>query len=224
MQHIFLDFEMNQIPRADRPEGSRMHSEIVEIGAVKLDKDYQQIDRFSCYVRPERAPICKKCTELTGITDETVKNAKPLAQALEEFISWIGEGQVRIYSWSNTDLRQLKTECREKGIYPNGLEPPFRRWMDFQRIYTRLMGLSNRSRLSLKNAIGTVEEDFSGSQHSAADDAQNSASLLTMVMREPEEFARRTRVITQSVNNKHLQQSTLGDMFPGLLGAFSEQK
>ncbi len=201
-----------------------MHSEIVEIGAVKLDKDYQQIDRFSCYVRPERAPICKKCTELTGITDETVKNAKPLAQALEEFISWIGEGQVRIYSWSNTDLQQLKTECREKGIYPNGLEPPFRRWMDFQRIYTRLMGLSNRSRLSLKNAIGTVEEDFSGSQHSAADDAQNSASLLTMVMREPEEFARRTRVITQSVNNKHLQQSTLGDMFPGLLGAFSEQK
>ena len=196
----------------------------MEIGAVKLDKDYQQIDRFSCYVRPERAPICKKCTELTGITDETVKNAKPLAQALEEFISWIGEGQVRIYSWSNTDLRQLKTECREKGIYPNGLEPPFRRWMDFQRIYTRLMGLSNRSRLSLKNAIGTVEEDFSGSQHSAADDAQNSASLLTMVMREPEEFARRTRVITQSVNNKHLQQSTLGDMFPGLLGAFSEQK
>ncbi len=223
MQHIFLDFEMNQIPKAARPEGSVMHSEIVEIGAVKLDEDYQQIDRFTCYVRPERAPICKKCTELTGITDETVKNAKELKDALEDFTAWIGEGEVRIYSWSSSDLRQLKTECREKGIYPDGLERPFRRWMDFQKIYTRLMGLSRRSKLSLKNAIGTIEEDFSGNQHSAADDAENSASLLTMVMTQPEKFASRTKIITETVNVKHPQQSTLGDMFPGLLGAFSEE-
>lgn len=222
MQHIFLDFEMNQIPKANRPQGSVMHSEIVEIGAVKLDEGYQQIDRFSCYVRPERASICKKCTELTGITDETVLYAKPLRDALGDFIRWIGEDDVRIYSWSSSDLRQLKTECREKGIYPDGLERPFRRWMDFQKIYTHLMGLSRRSKLSLKNAIGTIEEDFSGSQHSAADDAENSASLLTMVMTQPEEFAKRTKVITETVNVKHPQQSTLGDMFPGLLGVFSE--
>lgn len=223
MQHIFLDFEMNQIPKTARPEGSVMHSEIVEIGAVKLDEDYQQIDRFTCYVRPERAPICKKCTELTGITDETVKNAKELKDALEDFTAWIGEGEVRIYSWSSSDLRQLKTECREKGIYPDGLERPFRRWMDFQKIYTRLMGLSRRSKLSLKNAIGTIEEDFSGNQHSAADDAENSASLLTLVMTQPEKFASRTKIITETVNVKHPQKSTLGDMFPGLLGAFSEE-
>ena len=223
MRHIFLDFEMNQIPKADRPEGSRMHCEIVEIGAVKLDEEYRQIDRFSCYVKPEHAVICKMCTELTGITDETVRDAKPLCGALVDFVKWIGEEPVRVYSWSNTDLRQLKTECQEKGIYPDGLEPPFRRWMDFQRVYTHLMGLSSRSKLSLKNAIGTVEEDFSGNQHSAADDAQNSAALLTMVMREPEEFACRTKVITQSVNNRHPQPTTLGDRFPGLMDAFTDR-
>lgn len=88
--HIFLDFEMNPIPRECREARETARSEIVEIGAVKLDREYRLVDRYSCYVKPEYGPIHKRITQLTGITDADVAQAKPFAPAMEDFAAWIG--------------------------------------------------------------------------------------------------------------------------------------
>ena len=53
MQHIFLDFEMNPIPRENAEARTVVLSEIIKIGAVRLDEDYKLVDRFSQNVRPE---------------------------------------------------------------------------------------------------------------------------------------------------------------------------
>ena len=39
MQHIFLDFEMNPIPRENREAREIVLGEIIQIGAVKLNED-----------------------------------------------------------------------------------------------------------------------------------------------------------------------------------------
>ncbi len=211
MYHVFLDFEMNPIAADKRQYDDPVRHEIIEIGAVKLDEDYQLTDRYDKFVRPERNTITKKITSLTGITQEDVENAPVLADALLDFAQWIGEGPVRIYSWSISDFNQLYGECWLKD-----LEVPrqFRRWMDFQRVYTRLVGLSRRSNLSLQNAIGSVEQSFEGRQHRAVDDAEMSASLLTLV-KDKEAFAERTRIIQQVFKpaTPSGTGSTLGDLF-----------
>ena len=54
MQHIFLDFEMNQAPRRGNPNvPTALLHEIVEIGAVKLDADYRQTGKYSAFVKPQ---------------------------------------------------------------------------------------------------------------------------------------------------------------------------
>ena len=46
MQHIFVDFEMNQVSRKKNPDTpAPLLHEIVEIGAVKLDGEYRQLDQ-----------------------------------------------------------------------------------------------------------------------------------------------------------------------------------
>lgn len=216
MQHIFVDFEMNQAPRKKNPGvPSVLLHEIVEIGAVKLDEEYRQVGKYSAYVRPTLFPIGGPCTRITGITDETVAGAKALPEALEDFLGWIGEEPARIYAWSDSDKNQLYGECREKGIWGEKPPKPFRRWIDFQRIYTRLLGLSRRNRISLKNAIGGIEVNFAGSQHSAADDAENSAVLLTL-LHDKEAFAQRTRITRELMNAASAPPppaATLGDLF-----------
>ena len=177
--------------------------------------------KYSRYVHPVLADITPRTTEITGITGEDVQGAKDLPEALAEFIEWIGEEPCRIYAWSDSDRRQLVGECTAKGICPDGLPKQFRRWMDFQRIYTRLMGLSKRSRLSLKNAIGSVEQDFSGKEHSAADDAENSASLLTLV-HDKEAFAQRTKLVKQLMGVEKAPVTTLGDLFGDAFATLSE--
>ena len=73
MQHIFLDFEMNQAPRRGHPNTpAPLLHEIVEIGAVKLDGEYRQVDKYSAYVKPQHFPIGAPCTRVTGITDARV--------------------------------------------------------------------------------------------------------------------------------------------------------
>lgn len=223
MKHIFLDFEMNPIPRKNKEAREVVQSEIIEIGAVKLDENYQQIDRYSCYVRPELNDVTRNITLLTGITNNDVKNAPLLKDALEQFLDWIGDDSVRVYSWSDSDKKQLLSECKLKGLYTDKMAKPFRRWMDFQKIYTRLVGLSRRSGLSLKNAMGTVDQDFSGAEHRAVDDAENSASLLTLV-ENPEAFQERIKVITQLFGgNAKEEATTLGDLFGDAFAALELQ-
>ena len=195
-QHIFLDFEMNPIPRSYRSERSLCRAEIIEIGAVRLDEDYTLTDRYSAFVRPTYGPIEPHITELTGITDEAVSAAPSFREALDLFGAWIGTERARIYSWSLSDLRQLRSECQLKEVpLPEGL---CHRWMDFQRIYTHLVGLSERNALSLRNAIGAAESNFDGEAHRAVQDAENSASLLILVKKG--DFAARTQKLRESLH------------------------
>ncbi len=61
---------------------------ITEIGGVKL-MDGEIVNTFSRLVNPQR-PISPKITELTGITDEMVKDAPTIDEVLPEFLDFCG--------------------------------------------------------------------------------------------------------------------------------------
>ena len=213
--HIFLDFEMNPIPREFKEERSLCHAEICEIGAVKLDANYAPLSSYTQLVKPHYAPISPHITRLTGITDEAVADAPDFARAVEDFAAWIGEGRARIYSWSLSDWYQLDDESYLKDIpLPWQL---CQRWMDFQAVYTRLIGLSGANPLSLKYAIGTVEQCFDGHAHRAVDDAANSAELLRIVKsgRLPEQ----ARIVREALHPSG-SLSSVGDALRDKLAQF----
>ena len=51
MKHIVVDLEMNGIEKKHRIFGCTM--ETIEIGAIMLDENYQEISSFKTYVKPE---------------------------------------------------------------------------------------------------------------------------------------------------------------------------
>lgn len=168
---------MNPIPREFQAEREICRSEIVEIGAVKLDGAYRLTERYARYVRPHYASVAPRITRLTGITQADVEECPGFGEAMEDFAAWIGEGRARIYSWSMSDPRQLWNESwLKQSSLPWQLN---QRWMDFQAVYTRLIGLHQP--LSLKNAVGAANYRFDGEAHRAVHDAENSACLLTLV-------------------------------------------
>lgn len=209
MNHIVIDFEMNRVPKKFMPKNSGLKNEIIEIGAVRLNDDLHITDRFDAYVMPEyNSRITPVVTDITGITMKTLENAETFSKVITNFCEWIGDEPSKMYSWSDTDRLQLFTETKVKFEENSEILSKFRRWLDLQKIFTRIMGLSKP--ISLINALGMTKEFFHGIEHSAVDDAENTAYIL-MLLKDKERFE---KMKTSSVTYNLSTTSTfsLGDV------------
>ena len=220
MIHVVIDLEMNPIKRSEKELRRQITDEVIEIGAVKLNDKFKQVGDFQCYVKPQYAEITKHITKLTGITNETVANKDNFIKVFNDFMDWIDTKDVTIYSWSNSDINQLKSECNFKlpSFDVNWLET---HWVDLQKEFDDRIGLHNS--LALKHAVGAMNRNFEGTQHTALADAENTAAILAL-MQDDEAFFKTMQPVIDLLKPKELS-SSIGDLCPELLNLkFSESE
>lgn len=212
MKHVVVDLEMNPVSREFREVRRKLNEEVIEIGAVRLDENFQQEAEFQCYVKPEYGPIKKHITSLTGITQAMVADKKTYAACFQDFVDWVGEEETKIYSWSMSDIKQLRSECRYK-------LPDFdigwlnARWVDLQQEFDDRLGLHNS--LALKHALGAMDHKFEGTQHTALADAINTSAILTL-MQDDAKFKETMKPVLEILQPKADLASSIGDLCPEL--------
>ncbi|MFC2301422.1 MAG: exonuclease domain-containing protein [Selenomonas artemidis] len=212
MKHIVVDLEMNPIGKEYKEIRRKLNGEIIEIGAVRLSDKFVQEDKFQCYVCPEYGLVKKHITELTGITQEQVSGQRVFAESFKNFVDWIGASETKIYSWSMSDIKQLRKECRLKvpDFDVNWLDM---RWVDLQQAFDDRLGLHNS--LALKHALGAMGRRFEGAQHSALADAINTSAVLTL-MQDDEKFRETMRPVLEILEPSEGLSDAIGDLFPDL--------
>ena len=213
MDHVVVDLEMNPVSREFREVRRKMNDEVIEIGAVKLDSDFRQISEFQCYVKPEYGQIKKNITGLTGITDATVEDKENFAAAFKKFMEWVGDDNVTIYSWSMSDLKQLRSECRVK-LADYDVSAFVSRWVDLQKEFDDRLGLTNS--LALQHALGAMDHRFEGTQHTALADAVNTSAILVL-MQDEEKFRSTMKPVIELLQPKEDLSTSIGDLYPELL-------
>ena len=92
---IVLDLEFTPIRDPDLQAVAR--SEILEIGAVKLNEQNAVLEEFQTYVKPQYSRVLPRVTVLTGITEETVATAPSYAEAMANFTDWFRLSQPVLY-------------------------------------------------------------------------------------------------------------------------------
>ncbi|SDB03115.1 3'-5' exonuclease [Eubacterium oxidoreducens] len=198
MKHIVVDLEMNTIRKKD--DARRICGlETIEIGAVMLNDNLQEISSFRTYVKPEHCDgIARNISRLTGITDDMVANAPKFNEALHMFANWcLATGdEVIVYAWSESDYSQIAKEMVLKSYEISGAETELlgNDWFDFQQEFDSYLGFERQ--VSLKMALEMAGVDFLGREHDALDDARNTAELL-QIIRDEERFNKTLRKIKE---------------------------
>ncbi len=174
-RYAVLDLEMCRVPRGIRRDSYDAPQEIIQIGAVLLDENYNEIDSFMTYVKPEFGVIDRFVSTLTGISREDVSNAPGIAEALERFVDWLPE-DATLVTWSENDVYQLDIETELKAIDLPALYPYLDDYVDCQIIFSDKMNNDRDYRLSEALLIANVE--FDENIHDALVDARNTALLF----------------------------------------------
>ena len=159
---IVLDLEFTPIRDPDLQAVAR--SEILEIGAVKLNEQNAVLEEFQTYVKPQYSRVLPRVTVLTGITEETVATAPSYAEAMANFTDWIGSDcRSRFYTWSNSDQNVILNEAdlKEQSLH----DMFYTHWVDLQRLHQRMYGFTRQ--MNLTNALGSMQIYFEGTEHGA---------------------------------------------------------
>lgn len=190
MNAVFVDFEMNPIGRGQKEARRICKGEIIEIGAVKINEDGEEIASYKEYVRPEYATeMNTTCQELTGITMDMLTGAPHFTDAFMHFLSWCRDtngNDYEMYAWSENDWRQLTSEMRLKSLDMTDEDVRWMldHWQNFQQIYCNLLGLDKV--ISLDKAVSTLGETFDGQMHDALWDARNTSKLYVLSKKKDE--------------------------------------
>jgi inhibitor of KinA sporulation pathway (predicted exonuclease) len=180
-KYIVLDLEMCDVPSGEKREVFNSPKELIQIGAVMLDSEYNVIDHFDMLVKPEYGTVTPNIQKLTGISQNDVQNATDTEKALAELEKWIPENSILV-TWSGNDARQLDDELYFKDICLNKLYDFLDDYIDCQEIFSEKMDTDRVYQLSEALAIANI--DYDENIHNAHADAYNTALLFKKLQTE----------------------------------------
>ena len=120
MNYIILDLEWNQAAyKVD--EEAELPFEIIEIGAVKLNKNAEIIDEFTALIRPQVYPfLVRRTREITGLSDDDLDmltgKARALLDAGADLLIFSGGMSVDPDDLTPTAIRALGAEIVTHGV------------------------------------------------------------------------------------------------------------
>ena len=171
MQRIMLDIEWTCDNRCFT------NNEIIEIAAMKLDNNLQEIESFHTYVRPRsKSFLTTFTTKLTGITNNDIKSAPDFPTAFEMLRKFVGDEDTLFIMWGTNDEAVLK-----RHVYSYGLNQQNKKWFnalefkDLQQDYDTMA--CSRKLTSVTDALINFGDKYEGSKHRALNDVFNTCKI-----------------------------------------------
>lgn len=179
MEYVIIDLEWDNVYF---PPKKRFINQILQIGAVKLDNNFNILDTFSVTVC---SGISKKVTsrfaKLTGITSEIMQKGVSLEEAVNSY-NLFAEGAKVTMTWSNSDLYTIIEN--EDFLLKNGPKFKIQGYLDLQKLVQQNLadnGYDSKNQIALEAAAELLNVDTSKFElHTALDDCLVCAELLKL--------------------------------------------
>ncbi|MFC3885018.1 exonuclease [Bacillus songklensis] len=174
--YIVFDIERNF-----RPYQSDAPTEIIDIGAIKIDASTMSIvEVFSSLVKPT-ASLSRHATKLTGISKQELKGEEKFPRVIKRFHEFVGKDYIFV-TWGKEDYAFLTEDCTRHGVECPDLGKERR--FDLQRFVFNAYEQLFPHQPGLKFAVEQLGLEWEGEQHRAFADAKNTANIFLTAARQ----------------------------------------
>lgn len=175
MNYIVFDLEWNQCPDGKQYENPQLPFEVLEIGAIKLNSNKEETDRFHEYIRPTvYSRLHHKTQEIIHISPSQLQEADSFSEVIKRFHDWCGS-DVRFCTWGSLDLLELQRNMRFHQV--DNFFPFPLKYYDIQKLFS-LAFEDGKSRRTLECATDFLSLDKNIPFHEALSDAHYTALVM----------------------------------------------
>lgn len=182
MHYIVFDLEFNQDFSSINSFCERISQypfEIIQIGALKLDADYNTVATFNRYVKPSiYSHISTYVTDLTGITTDQLLLEKPFPEIFNDYIEFIGEDNAVFCIWGMSDMKVLFKNAEYYNLDKKRLPLMF---INIQPYVSTYFNFSEKNLLTLQTAIESLNILTPYNFHDAFYDAYYTAEIFKKI-------------------------------------------
>ena len=172
MNYIVLDLEWNQSLGKNDYE---LPFEIVEIGAVKLNRHFKIVDRFEQIIKPQiYHTIHFMTSKIVQLDKEELDAGRPFPEVMQEFLDWCGRKYV-FCIWGTLDLTELQKNMCYYGMDELSAGPL--KYFDIQKFFS-LTYEDGKARRALEYAVDYLQIEKDIPFHRAYSDAYYTAEIF----------------------------------------------
>lgn len=175
MQYIVLDLEWNQAVTKEKivRKPFPLHGEIIQIGAIKLSEELQELDTFKLMIKPQYyLKMNHAVKKLTGIRTGDLADGISFPEGIERFRAWCGD-DVCFLTWGSDDAAMLMDNLK---LWQMDLT-----WMpatyNLQNIFNQQI-TGEKRQWSLAGAMEKLGIPQENRAHDALNDAVNTAAIV----------------------------------------------
>ena len=177
MNYIVFDLEWNQSAYGRSGEHPRIPFEIIEIGAVKVDENYNIVSEFSSLIRPRiYRKLHPTIRAMLNYNEEDLKKGKPFKEACQQFLDWCGDDYM-FCTWGASDLYYLQSNM--DFYYMTKLDFPLR-FYNLQQIFADLYDAEHNI-CKLEKAVEMLNIKSDEPFHAAINDARYTARVMAEI-------------------------------------------
>ncbi len=182
MYYIVFDLELNQdfsSPQNKYPNSASAPFEIIQIGAVKLDRDFNTVNTFDRYIKPVfYEKINPFITGLTGITTEQLKTEETFPEVYRQFTDFTGGTDSIFCVWGSSDVKELFRNAGNHGLSTRLLS---KKYINIQPDTSLYFNFPVKNLLKLEHAVQALNIPIDYTFHNAFHDAYYTAEIFKKI-------------------------------------------
>lgn len=180
--YIAIDLEFNQFFKFHDgncpPDNKECKFEIMQIGAIKLDEDGNNVEEMNLFIKPTIYPrIHPFVRKITGLKKSDFSGKPTFLEVSEAITCFMGKDDVFLV-WGDGDLSILYNNLKFYNISDENMPKKF---INVQKLTAAHLKQSTAQAIGLKNAIEKLEIETEIPFHNAFNDAIYTARIFNIV-------------------------------------------